>query len=69
MDLLLFLLAFLLGFGLFMSAAFFLAKWMFPKIEDNEEVNYDHSKIHNRYLPKITKGNPYSFKRHSPYSS
>jgi len=61
MDLVLILFAFVVGFGLFMSAAYLLAKLIFPKLEDDEDF-IAFTKSHKKYLPRITKHNPYSFK-------
>ena len=61
MDLVLFFLAFTIGFGLFMSTAFFLAKWMFPKLEEGEDFDFRSNPKRGISRPWISK-NPYSFK-------
>ena len=43
LDLLLFLLALVLGYAIFMSSAYLLAKWMLPKIEDDHDFAYPES--------------------------
>jgi hypothetical protein len=43
LDLLLFLLALVLGYAVFMSSAYLLAKWMLPKIEDDHDFAYPES--------------------------
>ena len=40
MDLLLFFLGFIIGFGIFISSTYFLAKWMFPKLAEGEEFDF-----------------------------
>jgi hypothetical protein len=62
MDLLLFLLAFVIGFGLFISSAYFLAKWMFPRLEGEDDFNFRNAARRNIHMPRISKHNPYSFK-------
>jgi hypothetical protein len=42
-DLLTILLAFVLGYGIFISTTYLLAKWMLPKIEDDEEFAFPAS--------------------------
>ena len=60
MDLLLFLLAFMIGFGFFISSAYFLAKWMFPRLE--EDYDFRNATRRSIHMPRISKNNPYSFK-------
>ncbi len=43
LDLLLFLLALVLGYAVFMPSAYLLAKWMLPKIEDDHDFAYPES--------------------------
>ena len=62
MDLLLFLLAFMIGFGLFISSAYFLAKWMFPRLEKEEDYDFRTTTRRTIHMPRISKNNPYSFK-------
>jgi len=66
MDLLLFLLAFIIGFGIFISSVYFVAKLMFPRLEDQE--NEVHASKKN-YLPRINKhASPYFLSKNHPYS-
>lgn len=59
-DLLLILLAFVLGYLIFVSTAYFLAKWMLTKIENDEDFAFpkpNERQIHRtlkngRYLAK-----------------
>lgn len=62
MDLLLFLLAFVIGFGLFISSAYFLAKWMFPRLEIEDDYDFRNATRRSIHMPRISKDNPYSFK-------
>jgi hypothetical protein len=69
MDLLLFLLAFIIGFGMFVSSAYFLAKLMFPRLEDEESVDFGYPTAKRNYMPRINKNtNPYFFPKNHPYS-
>ncbi|CAN5443549.1 hypothetical protein BH10BAC4_BH10BAC4_07760 [soil metagenome] len=69
MDLLLFLLAFIIGFGVFAGSAYFLAKLMFPRLEDEEVSSPISGREQNKYLPRINKAsNPYFFPKNHPYS-
>ncbi|NOT76053.1 MAG: hypothetical protein HOP08_14095 [Cyclobacteriaceae bacterium] len=69
MDLLLFLLAFMIGFGIFISSAYFLAKVMFPRLEDEEAAAPRKYNEPKSYLPKMNKHhNPYFFAKNHPYS-
>jgi hypothetical protein len=42
-DLLIVLLALVLGYLLFISSAYLLAKWMLPRIEDDKDFAYPES--------------------------
>ncbi|CAN5251447.1 hypothetical protein BH09BAC3_BH09BAC3_19450 [soil metagenome] len=67
MDLLLFFLAFIIGFGIFISSAYFIAKLMFPRLEDEEAVTAASTK--KNLLPRINKhSSPYFFSKNHPYS-
>jgi len=43
LDLLIILFALVLGYAIFMSSMYLLAKWMLPKIEDDHDFAYPES--------------------------
>jgi len=44
LDLLIILFALVLGYAIFMSSMYLLAKWMLPKIEDDHDFTYRKSR-------------------------
>ena len=62
MDFLLILIAITFGFVLFLSISFFLAKWIFPRLKEEEDLSYQEDLKRNLHIPRISKKNPYSFK-------